>query len=1304
MAKIDIPKDDDSGKKKPESQSKRRRQKNYQDALSYERAFQKKKEELSRSATSRQLKAEIAALQERAAVEIALAHDMIRDKETLEAELSRIRSQLASDLSQRQLALISEQRKNEYAAHEFATACAMKSFQTQNVHQRAQTAAAIADAQRIQTEKLRSIKSAEIADLQAQKKSAGSAEEKRRISSQIRKLQKEISDAEAQEAAYQQQAVQYSEIVRKVDFERLSAAEKLARKEQEVVDLRSQSESAVAEIDSELEAKKIDLAAAEESGDTKKADQLRGEISELETKKSETAASYETSINEVQESIDKEGGYRDQAKKDSGTKVLGIFPSRKEDEEEPEVVEVEDTAQNSMDIPTQLSLILSCVTNFVSAFETYVNALDARVTAAQQLQVSSNPIENPIRASQGLIGYLQTLADQSAGEDIELQTQLNDRISRLSDVLMANPDLDVSTLIKPLSEIDSIPAFDGFLGGLGDMLSPGKNEEDEDDEKSGPLDRARAALDARGDAFDLINKQQKEKDDAWYQRRVENEAQLFKLQSFFKKENSQDRKDALVEKAVETMQGALDKMVEVCAQIDEHIKNYFQYQADIDARLQGTDMTYQKMLKTLTNNLGMSMLIPQQKYIEQFKKITDSGIMHNMETRAFLATVQEKVINTFDVFDANLLKLIRIQQNDSTAARMGLESSLNSLFNAYFSDSSYLNDVHDSISGGILEASSMLSNEMSLEFEYMVHKWLGSLYSMGVSSDTLEAIAQGLNYLGTGNVQALNSNESLQTLLAMSANRGGESYADILVNGLDADTTNNLLRGMIEYLIEIASNTDNNQVTKSAYSDLFGLHMSDLRAIINLTENDISSLANLTTTYSKAVNETQNQLASIYDRTHTSQMVDVLFENAVLGAALDIGNSPVGYGLWKTLNLVEGLTGGIALPFVNVFGSGFDLNTTVTQLAKSGMAGLAMLGNLVSALGSGGLNSGMDINEWNNVEMTARGSADKFLATGTASGFSSSTRLDYAGSGSTSDIKKTEMSDAADSADEDSEIVNKNQQDAEDVPVQTRDNTAGIWAALAEEGDTVFKQSLIANDHLEEIEKSLSNVGALNALLAPTRVFLAEVLESGLNSQLTIDPLTGNVSMMDLSTQTTRMNAIKNAFTEIVDKSSDMLNSNVDIWSLIDAAGTTDSSSLKSKLSTMYTTNTGMSRTGFYNFDGDSTNQTANTNLINALSSQLSTNVQLQTYLKDYAQIQQLNKIVFPEYVRATIDDLAPGVKKYSEELIKRAVQMNIYGADDVFKYDEDNENATHPVVKQLKAWLSDPATVLRVEKHSLYG
>lgn len=1299
MSNVNIPKDDDSSKKKSESQNKRRRQKNYQEALSYERAFQKKKEELSRSATTRQLKADIAALQERAATDIALAQDMIRNKEALESELSRIRSQLASDLSQRQIALISEQRKNEYAAHEFATACSMKAFQSQNVHQRAQTAAALADAQRIQTEKLRNIKSVEIADLQAQKKSAESAEEKQRISSKIRKLQKEISDAEAQEVKYQQQAAQYSEIVRRVDFERLSASEKLAKKEKEVADLRDRSAIEVAEIDSQIEAKKIDLSAANESGDTKKADALRGEIDKLETTKTEITSRYEASINEVQESIDKKGGYREQAREESGTKVIGLLPRKNPSEESASESDVEDTAQNAMDISIQLSLILNCLTNFVSAFETYVTALDSRVTAAQQLSNSSvaQGSADAVRVgSQGLVGYLRTLVDQSASDDIELQTQLNERIDRLSDVLAANPDIDLSTLVEPLSAIDTIPAFDGFLGDLRKLLP---TDEDEDDDKSVAMDKSKAVLNARNDAKKLIAEEKKAKEDAWYKQRVANEAQLFKLKSFFKAENSDTRKEVAVEKAVEALQSAVDAMADVCRRIDQDINDYFQYQAAIDARLQGSELTYQKMLKTLTDNLGMSMLVSQKDYITKFKALVDAGIAHNLETRAFLATVSDKVINTFDVFDANLLKLIRIQQNDSTAARMGLESSLNSLFNAYFSDSSYLNDVHDSVAGAVLEASSMLSKNMSLEFEYMVHKWLGSLYSLGVSSDTLESIAQGLNYLGTGNVIALNGNESLQTLLAMSANRGGESYADILVNGLDAETTNNLLRGMIEYLMEIASNTDNNQVTKSAYSDLFGLHMSDLRAIINLTEGDIESLANLTTTYSQAVNETQNQLSSIISRTHVSQMIEMLFDNAVLGASLDIGNNPVAYGLWKTLNLVESLTGGIALPFINVFGSGFDLNTTVTQLAKTGMAGVAMLTNLVTALGSGGLNSGMDINEWNNVEMTTRGSADKFLATGTSSGFSTSTRLDYSGSGSTSDIKKTEMSDAADSAEEDSEIINKNQQDEEDIPRQTANNTAGIWAAVADSEHSVLEQSLLANDHLEVIENRLANIGALNTLLSPTRVFLAELLGGGMGSSLSVDPVTGSVSALDMSAQTVKMNAIKSAFTEIVDNSSDMLNSNVDIWSLIDSVGTTNASTLKQKLESMYISNS--SSSGFYNFAGDDNNKTANTNLINALSTQLSNNLILQNYLKEYAQIQQLNKIVFPEYVRATIDDLAPGVKKYSEELIKRAIEMNIYGIDNPKKYED--EQTIHPIVQQLKTWLSDPNTILRVEKSSFY-
>lgn len=1236
MAKVDIPRDDND--KKSESSSKRRKQKSYQDSLAYERAFLKKKEELSRSATTKQLRQEIDTLQKRAAVELDLARQMITDKTELERELANIRAKLASDLSKRQIELLSEQRKNEYAAHEFATACAMKSFQTQNVHQRAQTAAALADAQRVQTEKLKSIKTAEIAELKAQRKTVDNDEEKRKISAQIRKLQKEIADAEATEAKYHGQAAEYAKIAQRVDFDRLTAVEKLAKKEKELSDLRNESNSAIAEIDSEIAAKKIDLEAAESAGHTKKAESLRSDIDQLETRKTETSSNYDRSVRELQDSIEGSGGYRDQAKKSAGTRVTGVSVRSSENVDS-------DGNANQSDLALQLELILNSLNEFVSSFEDYVDAVEDRVVSSQAGPVVIPTVQDSLNSSkqgsQNFVNYLRSLVDQSATGDIELQTQLGERIDRLSDILIENPDADISTIIEPVTR----------------ALEELKTSSEESSKKSGSSSSSLGAI-----ANDITARAKAELDEekaGWKDRREEGALREAKYK--LRRGDPEAMKEDAIEKSFEKLQGALDGLADMCRSIDNNINEYYRYQAEIDAKLQGTDLDYKGMIKTLTKNLGMSMLVPQTEYIQQFKKLVDSGIAHNMETRAFLATVSDKVVNTFNTFDANLLRLIRIQQNDSTAARLGLESTLNKLLNSQFSDSSYLSEgPHDAITGAILEASSMLSNNMSLEFEYMVHKWLGSLYSLGVSSDTLESIAQGLNYLGTGNVNALNSNESLQTLLALSANRGGESYAEILVNGLDADTTNNLLRGMITYLIEIASNTDNNQVTKSAYSDLFGLHMSDLRAIINLTENDINSLSSLTTTYSQVVNETENQLGQILNRTHISQMIENLFSNAVMGASLDIGGNPVTYGLWKVLNIVEGLTGGIALPFINVMGSGFDLNTTVTQLAKSGMAGLAMLGNLVGALASGGIEAGMSVSYWNNNPLTTRGSADKFLASGTQSGFSSSARIDYAGSGSSGDVKKTEMSDAADSASEDSSVTNKNQQGTENIPKETRDFTAAVWQSVAEGEDTIFKQTVVTNQWLQQIHDRIRDID-IDTMLSPSRVFLTQSVDSSLFSGLAIDPISGSIAKDAYRDRVNSVNLIKTLFTNVTESSSSPIDASTDFWSLISGGDTT----------------------------------TANTQLVSAISD-MSQNIEVKEQLKNMAEIQQLNKIVFPEYVRATIDDFSPTVRKYSEALIKKAIEMNLYGVEDVGDYVD--EDAQHPIIKQLKALFEDPTTHIRVE------
>ena len=529
-------------------------------------------------------------------------------------------------------------------------------------------------------------------------------------------------------------------------------------------------------------------------------------------------------------------------------------------------------------------------------------------------------------------------------------------------------------------------------------------------------------------------------------------------------------------------------------QIDDNINQFYQYQSSVEARLQGSDESYKKSLKTISKNVGMSGLVSQKDVIENIKKLSEAGIAYNLDLRAFLATIKDDIAETFDVFDSNLMRLIRLQQSDTTAARLGMEASLNRLFNEYFSDTSYLTDAADSVSQAIIDANSQLTKDMSVEFEYMVQKWLGSLYSLGMDQGTISTIAQGLNFLGTGNVEALNGNESLQSLLAMSASRAGISYADILTGGLDADTTNDLMKSMIEYLKSIAENTDNNQVTKSAYSNVFGFNISDLTAVSSLSETDIANLHKQSIDYQGAMNEYEYQASQIFNRTHFSQMLDTVFDNAMMSASTAIGNNAGVYATWKVLNVVEDLTGGIAIPGISVMGNMVDLHQTVTGLAKTGIAGLGLMGSLLGSLFNGSLFGTTDVGKWGYEEFTSRGSGTKGISKGTATGTSESSSMSMVGSASSDDIKSTSLSDATDDAEEDSEITNKNVKDNADIYTK-------IYEAIANEDTTVLQEVINLETLVSDGTTALlSAIGTTNELLREERRFKAEM--SGMDTML----------------------------------------------------------------------------------------------------------------------------------------------------------------------------------------------------------
>lgn len=506
-------------------------------------------------------------------------------------------------------------------------------------------------------------------------------------------------------------------------------------------------------------------------------------------------------------------------------------------------------------------------------------------------------------------------------------------------------------------------------------------------------------------------------------------------------EQDKERSDKKINRINKTI-STVDKLSGMASSaIDTALSNMYDQQARMQGRLQGSNVGWTSALNKVSTNIGVSPIASQQKVVEQMVKLVDSGVAHNLELRAFLAETSESIASTFDAFDANLLRLIRLQQADSTAARLGMEATLTKFFNQSFQDSGYLAEqVSDSVAAAILDASATMSRNDSLAFEYTVQKWLGSLYSLGMSSEAVTGIAKGINYLATGNVTALSGNTALQTLFSMSAGRTSKSYTDMLTGGISASETNDLLKSMVELLSGIAENTDN-RVLSSAYAELFDMSLTDLRTFTSLTANDISNIYASTVDYGGLINETTSQLTQVVSRKNMSQIIDTVIENAMTGAAQNIGSNPITYGLWKALNLVDSLVD-IEIPGITVVGSGTTSAIDVLNIAKLGFAGMGLVTSLVEALasGSGGATS---LSAWGNAErMSSRGSPLSVLSGGSSQGTSLSASLGVGGADA-STISDVSFETAQETAHESAGVTSEELQESKETPQKIFDAIAG---------------------------------------------------------------------------------------------------------------------------------------------------------------------------------------------------------------------------------------------------------------------
>lgn len=448
--------------------------------------------------------------------------------------------------------------------------------------------------------------------------------------------------------------------------------------------------------------------------------------------------------------------------------------------------------------------------------------------------------------------------------------------------------------------------------------------------------------------------------------------------------------------------------------IEQYLGSYSQYMSGIETRLQGATRGFSDITRTISSNIGASQYVSQTKVLQNLSQLVEQGINYNVEQRAFLATVSDKIATTFDAFNSNLANIIRIQQADSTAARLGLESQLTKFFNSTFGDTSYLSQMFDTVSASLLGAESQLGRDRSVEFEYTVQKWLGSLSSVGVSSSTIQQLAQGLNYLGTGDITSLSANTQLQNLLVMAAQRAGIDYAGVLTGGLTSETANELLRSVVQYGQEIASTS--NQVVKSQYANLFGLTISDMTALLNLSSQDLLSISSNMLNYSQMVAETESQIVSIGSRMTLKDRIDTMFENVMASVGEGIANSASQYTTWILADLVEKATGGIAIPTVGALGNFVDLNTTVTGLIKTGIVGYNVISELGTILsGLSGKNQ-LSLDNWGAQEYLRKGwGFTGISATGVTR---TSSEAMFIGSTSESDIYQGSVAAAQESAKE----------------------------------------------------------------------------------------------------------------------------------------------------------------------------------------------------------------------------------------------------------------------------------------------
>jgi hypothetical protein len=328
----------------------------------------------------------------------------------------------------------------------------------------------------------------------------------------------------------------------------------------------------------------------------------------------------------------------------------------------------------------------------------------------------------------------------------------------------------------------------------------------------------------------------------------------------------------------------------------------------------------------------------------------------------------------------------------------------------------------------------LMTGTVATEVEYQVQKWMGSLFSVGMSDTAVSTISTALGQIASGQIDGLTGSSGAGNLLVMAANEAGLSIAEILAEGLNAEKTNQLLQATVNYLAEIAKSSEGNNVVQQQLANVFGVKASDLRAATNLAvakddaKYSIDDIFNESLNYGNMLNQLFSMADSMASRTSIGEMMSNVWANGQYTLAGGMASNPISYLVYKAATLLDNAVGGITFGLPLVMGNGLPIELKVSDLMRVGAMGTGILGSIgamVQGLGNSFSGQAMlgqlGIDSGSNLKITPRGGSKDGISAPDETGKPNYNNTDtsssgYVGNAADSDIKNSTMQAAEDDA------------------------------------------------------------------------------------------------------------------------------------------------------------------------------------------------------------------------------------------------------------------------------------------------